>query len=1234
MSRRFVSLLILVMLAALPSFSTQNRSKVTAEQITPAQRTSLFRANLHPKVELTSTHRAARKMALPLPPGPLPTSFVSAVQIPTGGSPNSPFPSVMGDFNGDGIIDFATVVNYNTSGNPKYAISVVLSNGDGTFQSPALTNVANAEFDPIWVGDLNGDSFDDIVIGHQATATTPASVDVWLNDALGDGKFTLKGNFPVTTANADNIVGAALTLDTTSGFLDLVAADAASPNGSVWTLLGNGDGTFQTPTSVSFTGALGAVPVAFADFNNDGFLDFAATSSTTNQVMVYLNNGTGGYNAPVALNTPGNVYDGCYISTGDLTGDNVPEIVVANCQDNNLAVYVNNGTGSFTTPTSYYYAGRVPEGLTIADVNGDGKNDVVAADAFGGDVSVLLGNGDGTLQTPTVGYAAGGYPGGNPFAYANYSTVPPLVGDFNGDGTLDVVVSDSFFSFVFLPGYGDGTFRSAIDYYAPVGVKNPFSAGMASGDFNGDGITDYVIGNNKSFAGSRTGITVFLGNPDGSLQTGVPHGGELTNGVLSHVAVADFNKDGKLDIVASDLANGGVQVFFGNGDGTFQQPGNPIPTDTQTTYVSTSVVVGDFNGDSYPDIAVVNSYNSGANFDVGVLINNKQGGFTLQTPYALNFTSQATAAEINAEITAADLSGDGNLDLLVPNFGTQSAPGTTVAVLYGNGDGTFQAESDVTVSTNPFYVAVGDLNGDGIPDMAVTSDDGPSNFQGIDIVLQNPKGTFTLAHQYQATAQDTTLHVPVPTFIRMADVNGDGFPDLVYTNSNYGSVAVLYGDGTGKFPQAPFEYPVGGSAYNLLLSDVNHGGALDVVTGDGNASELTVLLNTTSAPTTLSSSGSPSVAGLSVTFTSTVSAVRGVTGAPTGSVTFYDGATAIGGPVALSSGAAAFKTDSLTGGLHSITAQYSGDTNFSSSTSVPLAQTVTLATDSSAVASSLNPSIVGQSVTFTATVTNTVGGSVFVPAGGVTFLDGTTSLGVANLNSKGVATLNVTKLAAGSHNITARYGGNINFSGSTSLVLVQKVTVTAIPDYQLTAAPPSQNVNPGTSAEFTITLSPLNGYDGKVTFACPASLPTGVTCTLPSPVQVSGGQPIKSTLTINTEGPSASLVAPRDLNLHPGETNLLASLTGLGMVGLVLAGDWKKRNRRRIAIGIAILAFVMILALVGCGSGSSSGPGSTGGGTGGTPAGSYAIQVTATGTAGTNGGNTSPHPVTATINVQ
>jgi hypothetical protein len=370
--------------------------------------------------------------------------------------------------------------------------------------------------------------------------------------------------------------------------------------------------------------------------------------------------------------------------------------------------------------------------------------------------------------------------------------------------------------------------------------------------------------------------------------------------------------------------------------------------------------------------------------------------------------------------------------------------------------------------------------------------------------------------------------------VKAVDLDRDGHMDLVYTNSELGTVGLMYGKGDGTFYD-PVEFAAGHRAFDIALGDVNKDGVLDVV-ASGNAaafSGVTVLLNTSGNSTALQQSAASTASGTAVTFTATVtgSPVKGVTAVPSGTVSFYDG---------------------------------------------------------------------------------------------------TTKLGSGALNSSKQATFTTSALTVGTHNITAQYSGDVNYVVTTSPVVVHTVTAGGQPDYMLTPSPPAKTVNAGTSATFTITLATGNGYDGTVSFA-PTScsgLPAGAACSF-NPASITG--PGTTTVTITTTARTAAM-----LNAQPGSSNLWASLGGIGVFGMLLAGDLKKRNRRRMGILLAVIAVAMILALVGCGGGSSSSGGGGGGGGGGTPAGTSTIQVSVTGTAGDNGGSTTAHslttPITLTVN--
>jgi hypothetical protein len=221
--------------------------------------------------------------------------------------------------------------------------------------------------------------------------------------------------------------------------------------------------------------------------------------------------------------------------------------------------------------------------------------------------------------------------------------------------------------------------------------------------------------------------------------------------------------------------------------------------------------------------------------------------------------------------------------------------------------------------------------------------------------------------------------------------------------------------------------------------------------GDGSFSQNSGVAGQTvskaSTAASLSSSANPSIINQAVTFTATVSAVAPGAGAPTGTVTFSDGATSLGS-ASLVNGQATLTTSTLAVGSHSITASYGGDGNFNSSSST-MSQTVNKASTATSLSSSANPSTIGQAVAFTATTVNVVALGAGTPTGAVTFGDGGTAMATVALGSNGTATFRTSTLAVTSHSITAVYSGDGNFNGSTGS-LTQNVQYAICAQYDQT----------------------------------------------------------------------------------------------------------------------------------------------------------------------------------------
>jgi len=347
---------------------------------------------------------------------------------------------------------------------------------------------------------------------------------------------------------------------------------------------------------------------------------------------------------------------------------------------------------------------------------------------------------------------------GNSVAFTLASSLPTgsnpqseAVGDFNGDGKLDLAVGNfgSGTISIFL-GDGTGHFTSSS---LKVGAN---AAYVVTGDFNGDGKLDLAVG------GDQAGNTISILLGDG---TGHFHLVSSTSGISDFVAVGDFNGDGKLDLAV--LGSNAVSILLGDGTGNLN-----LASSAGVDFDPWGMAVGDFNGDGKLDLAVCNYGPNGSGSTVSILVGDGTGNFTRSSSPFVGYGPVLLAP--------GDFNGDSKLDFAVANYGT-NRNGGAVSVLLGDGTGNFTLASSPATGSDPMSVAVGDFNGDGKPDL-VTPNQWSNN---LSVFLGDGTGSFTLASSPASGSG--------PWFVAVGDFNGDGTLDLAAANYYGNSVSILLG---------------------------------------------------------------------------------------------------------------------------------------------------------------------------------------------------------------------------------------------------------------------------------------------------------------------------------------------------------------------------------------------------------------------------------------------------------
>jgi hypothetical protein len=676
-----------------------------------------------------------------------------------------------------------TVTNPTPGGGTSAAVAFTVESLPGGLAGPNFTAAHDATIGGegccTTVADFNEDGIPDVATAHftyDIFNPTPRD-EMYVQFGDGHGNFRSRvvlktGSGPVALVPGDF---------NHDGHTDLVTANSpiegvtAPPSISIF--LGDGKGNF---TRSDETLTLTPVSITSGDFNKDGKLDLAigvvpSTSGAT--TMILLGNGDGTFKTGATLPAPG----GTNVAVGDFNEDGSLDLFTCDITTSKSYLYVGKGDGTFAAAKILPIPISGP--FAVADLDGDGHLDIVAApsnpsinaiDALWGD-----GKGNFTVQAITAPWDFG-----------------IALGDIDGDGKTDVVLSSKGI-----------LYQTALRTFTFDGSVNDFGGDAIVADLNKDGFGD-VIG--YSDANIRTYLS------QGAQGIVHSHITTFSNGKV--VAAGDFNGDKKLDIAAATASD--VTILTGDGTGEFVA-GTPFGNFQGKIW---GIAEGDFNGDGIPDLAV------GAD-DIVIYQGDGKGNFT-----EVSRVPQVTLGSSGAigTLLATDLNGDGKLDLVAA---ADSTPNITV--MFGDGTGHFSIASQIALGGFSLGAASGDFNEDGHADLAIT--DYGSNANLARMYLGDATGKFAAGTPAGGGSG--------PYSIAAADFDKDGHIDLVIADFNFGTLMtmpetsiVLFGDGKGNFPRS-MVLTSGSQSNGVAVADIDGDGWPDIVMMNAGNDDFYVYIN-------------------------------------------------------------------------------------------------------------------------------------------------------------------------------------------------------------------------------------------------------------------------------------------------------------------------------------------------------------------------------------------------------